>query len=360
MAKITKAEKEAFFESKYSFYWKFSFYTILIASCFSFLYVVTDFMAEGGLRAIYFLPRCAIILPLIPYIFIIKKIKSYKIQSLASIIMIHCIMWCTIWALSYRAEIPYANEGFMIMHVEFFALGLSAPFLYYCIGHSCFILNILISSLFLDYGDHLPLMLFLSIPCIGGISIINFCLEKAYIKNYHNQEKINSMLEKDALTHVYNRNKLIDICKPGAKQLIDDTVTQAGIMMIDIDKFKSVNDTFGHDVGDKILTFVASTVQGSIRDSDYLIRWGGEEFVVILPRENAETAATIAERIRQKVESSDNGYTKITVSLGVSLYTGVDINEDIKHADKAMYTAKQTGRSKVCVYDDSMEAIIMK
>lgn len=350
IAKIKKKDKILFLQSKNDTYWKISFYSIIVASAFSILYVITDFLAEGEIVPKYFLPRLAILIPLIAYIILGRKIKDYRILSVMSIFMVHCIMWCTIWALSMRKEIPHANEGYMIMHIEFFALGFSAPFMYYLIGHSLFLANILISTLFLDYGDNLKLMLFLSIPCIGGIAMIQYFIQKAYIENYINKIKIDAMLEKDALTNVYNRNKLIDICGPECRNFVDEQIVEAGIMMIDIDKFKIVNDTFGHEAGDRVLYAVAQEIQKKLSEKDYLIRWGGEEFVVIIPNKNLVTASALAENIRMGVENLDTKIAKITISIGVTEYIGINVTDDIKDADKAMYKAKQTGRNKVCVF----------
>jgi len=123
-------------------------------------------------------------------------------------------------------------------------------------------------------------------------------------------------------------------------------------IVTDIDYFKKVNDEYGHSAGDKVLTYIAKTIEECIRSSDYLIRWGGEEFVIILPDCNIEKAKGIAERIRSAIEHGENPVCPVTISMGISRYDGQDYHITINNADKALYYAKSHGRNKVVVYDD--------
>lgn len=129
-------------------------------------------------------------------------------------------------------------------------------------------------------------------------------------------------------------------------------------MLLDIDHFKKVNDTYGHDIGDEVLKETARALKGAIRDSDTVCRFGGEEFLIICPEADLATAMKIGDRIRRSVEKNriqrpgyDGG---VTVSVGVALRTGEqDSPKDlIKEADLALYAAKDNGRNKVCIYSD--------
>ena len=123
--------------------------------------------------------------------------------------------------------------------------------------------------------------------------------------------------------------------------------------MLDIDFFKKVNDTFGHLKGDDVLIYLARTMKELSREGDLCFRYGGEEFAIIVPYGDAETATVIAERLRMKLESTPcpTG-DAITVSLGISVYPehGQDSKEIISAADKALYRSKSKGRNKTTVY----------
>ncbi|PKM13139.1 MAG: GGDEF domain-containing protein [Gammaproteobacteria bacterium HGW-Gammaproteobacteria-3] len=125
-----------------------------------------------------------------------------------------------------------------------------------------------------------------------------------------------------------------------------------GLIFLDIDHFKAINDQFGHECGDIVLTSVAKWIRESIRNSDVVYRYGGEEFVVLLRETDAEGALLLAERIRRHIENHTLAYgmetLKLTASFGVS---SLRDNDDIEHllvrADQAMYRAKNSGRNRV-------------
>lgn len=123
------------------------------------------------------------------------------------------------------------------------------------------------------------------------------------------------------------------------------------LLMFDIDHFKSVNDTYGHQVGDDVLRGVAAAARSSLRQSDVLGRLGGEEFAVLLKNTSVDDAAEIAERLNETVAAFRYdilGHSPVTVSIGVAEHAaGETIQEWLKHADKAMYHAKRSGRNRV-------------
>ena len=121
------------------------------------------------------------------------------------------------------------------------------------------------------------------------------------------------------------------------------------LVLFDIDHFKAVNDRYGHDVGDEVLKRVAASAIEGLRSTDLIGRYGGEEFVIILPRTDADTALQIAERVRSRIEASRGGaQPKVTVSLGVATTQGDDTGHVIlKRADVALYAAKDAGRNRL-------------
>jgi diguanylate cyclase (GGDEF)-like protein/PAS domain S-box-containing protein len=127
-----------------------------------------------------------------------------------------------------------------------------------------------------------------------------------------------------------------------------------GVMLLDIDHFKQVNDQYGHDVGDAVLRMVARTVAGSLRSFDFVGRWGGEEFVVTAPNVTTATLKTLAQRTRALVEtsqlSSGSSLLRVTVSIGGTLMAKDDtVASVVKRADTCLYRSKETGRNRVTI-----------
>ena len=127
-------------------------------------------------------------------------------------------------------------------------------------------------------------------------------------------------------------------------------------IMLDIDHFKQVNDTYGHAVGDQVLQAVAARCRETVREIDILGRYGGEEFVVLLLETDLDGARILAERLRQCVVdppiSTDGGMMKITVSLGVGILDKEcpDLDHLLQRADQALYKSKQDGRNRVSIW----------
>jgi len=123
------------------------------------------------------------------------------------------------------------------------------------------------------------------------------------------------------------------------------------LMMIDLDHFKDINDNYGHNVGDKVLKEISTLFLGILRNVDVLCRWGGEEFVALLPTANLEQTAKIAEKIRHAIDSHKTNETPhVTASFGVTeIRKGDTLDEAVNRADRALYNAKDAGRNCVKV-----------
>jgi diguanylate cyclase (GGDEF)-like protein len=132
-------------------------------------------------------------------------------------------------------------------------------------------------------------------------------------------------------------------------KLNTDKGFRTGIIFLDIDHFKEINDSYGHDVGDEVLVALVGLVKEQIRKVDHLIRWGGEEFIIVTRTESLEAMQSMAENLRRKIEShSFKDIAKITCSFGLAVY---EENEPIKatvtRADEKLYEAKKNGRNQV-------------
>jgi len=171
-----------------------------------------------------------------------------------------------------------------------------------------------------------------------------------------NQMRIIERLSRiDQLTNIPNRRSFDERLQMEWKQAVREQ-TSISLLIMDLDHFKNLNDTYGHQMGDVVLQTVAGTFSRSFkRPGDFAARWGGEEFVVLLPNTPLEGALDVAEKIRADIENkiiltADGSRMKVTVSVGVnSLVPGKDdtIDAFISNADKALYNAKETGRNKV-------------
>ena len=178
-------------------------------------------------------------------------------------------------------------------------------------------------------------------------------LLSVFIDNYNLSLKYSI----DKLTQAYNR-QYFDIFIKNELESAQGQKSMFSLVIMDIDFFKSVNDTFGHGFGDITLKRFSKIVQGSIRSSDLFARYGGEEFVLVLKHTSAVEAYSIADRIREKMynELKDLEGKPITVSMGISTYPehGVWEEELINKADIALYKAKDSGRNKVCIWDNTL------
>ena len=172
----------------------------------------------------------------------------------------------------------------------------------------------------------------------------------AELQQSHNQ--LEEMATTDTLTGLANRKQVMKLLIEHFKHF-QRYQTVFSIMMLDVDHFKNVNDTHGHLAGDAALTNTAQTIKNTLREIDCLGRYGGEEFLVILPETDGHQAAKGAERIRKAVKKNmthyENNTLKVTVSIGVAVIQGTDQNENelIKRADDALYSAKGNGRDQV-------------
>ena len=162
------------------------------------------------------------------------------------------------------------------------------------------------------------------------------------------EAKLKHLATIDSLTSIYNRRKFNEVL---SYELRRDERYPGGLSLVicDLDNFKRINDTYGHITGDEVLKSFASMVKDLIRNSDTFARWGGEEFVLLLPETGFETAMQIAEKIRQETENSLFSDTcRITASFGVTQFLEGDTETVlINRADEALYKAKTNGRNRL-------------
>lgn len=146
----------------------------------------------------------------------------------------------------------------------------------------------------------------------------------------------------DPLTQTKNRRSFF-------KDIVKLKPSTHTLVMTDIDHFKQINDTYGHDMGDFVLKEFTKLIKNNIRKDDLIYRWGGEEFIIILKNVDKNQAKIIIENLRQKIESHNFNGIHITASFGIKEIDGMITEDDLREVDKALYISKETGRNKVTV-----------
>ena len=184
-----------------------------------------------------------------------------------------------------------------------------------------------------------------------SLEVVNMELRFAFEHEQH-------MARTDILTRINNRRNLFELA--GHEFEVAKRYQQPlSIIMFDLDHFKQINDTYGHSIGDKMLERVAQVTHAQLRDVDIIGRYGGEEFVIVLPVTNAQKASLLAQRILESVSAirlhTDHGPAAVTLSIGIAetIHAPQDesVEDVIRRADEAMYAAKQAGRNRAVIFD---------
>ncbi|MDQ1268660.1 MAG: Diguanylate cyclase, partial [Campylobacterota bacterium] len=170
---------------------------------------------------------------------------------------------------------------------------------------------------------------------------------------------LNKMARVDQLTGMFNRKYLDEFAETAIPQALRSKIPY-GVLMIDIDFFKMINDTYGHDIGDEAIRIVSRVIKESIRSTDVPIRFGGEEFIVLLHNCDKEHIKDVAEKIRtnfakQVISAGSETFSK-TLSVGAVMFPddSESIWKCIKYADISLYHAKEHGRNQVVCFDQSL------
>jgi diguanylate cyclase (GGDEF)-like protein len=170
------------------------------------------------------------------------------------------------------------------------------------------------------------------------------------------EEKLQLLAITDPLTGIFNRRYFFDMAEREFQRTCRSG-EPLSVILVDVDRFKRVNDTFGHSIGDVVLQNLTRFCRESIRTYDVMARYGGEEFVILLPKTGSEEACQVAERLRSSVAegamSSETEPGTITISLGVASLDQSDVvkfDQLLDRADVALYTAKRNNRNCVCLW----------
>ncbi|MGP9768054.1 diguanylate cyclase [Halomonas sp. AOP13-D3-9] len=194
------------------------------------------------------------------------------------------------------------------------------------------------------------------IPAAMGIgAVIAFMRHQEHRRTFLVSQQLEHNALTDALTGLPNRRSMQTHLQAEWSRAKRDEQCFA-VLMADLDRFKAVNDQYGHEVGDEVLTILATRFITSLRGSDRVARWGGEEFLLLIPSATVESAMAVAEKVRRAVAeptfATSAGNLAVTLSLGVALHRQTEsIDEVISRADKALYRAKLEGRNRAVLAD---------
>lgn len=189
-----------------------------------------------------------------------------------------------------------------------------------------------------------------------GETTFKFIADDSLELAYH--EELHKLANLDPMLQIHNKKFFLEYLE---QKYYYSQLSQAqfSLVLFDVDHFKRVNDTYGHQTGDRVLQHIAATVKANLRGSDIFSRYGGEEFSVVLPESDADQARFTAEKLRRVIETTGIRHHKaeisVTISLGVASFRPIDstihsCRELIEQADNALYQAKKMGRNRVVVY----------
>lgn len=285
------------------------------------------------------------LLPLILLIishFAIKKSKVFTHAFINNIVMLLVVLFTALTKIFISN--PHNPTGLILLDSIIVILSSMFSIVYFSILN--FIICLIIVACLCINTTDIQYTILLNLAPLGFIlCAITFVVDAYFQKTYKYINKIKKLVVEDNLTGLYNRN----ILKEKVFDKSSECFKYSGSMiMVDIDHFKNINDTYGHQTGDIALCRLAAVLNDNIRKDDYIIRFGGEEFLIIFKNLTVEECLLAANRVREQVENM-NFEPHFTVSCGVTYFDEGELFQiAAKRSDDKLYEAKMTGRNKVC------------
>lgn len=286
------------------------------------------------------------------YINIYRQETRWKL-AIETLVMIIFITW--VLTYSGRLESPLLNLYLLVIIISALTLGKLATLLEIVLIAGCYLwLGAPKRSESLTITAHVTALISQLAPLLlvaYVTTMLSADIRRALVQ-------IKFLSETDDLTGVFNMRAFTAL----ADKLFKHAARYArpfSILMIDSDSLKTVNDTYGHEAGNRLLKMTVQCIQSQLRETDYIARYGGDEFIVLLPETSCDGAAEVANRIRQRIESTPiptrKDKVQATVSIGIACYPehGNTIDTVMENADQAMYTSKAEGKNRITVYGRS-------
>lgn len=343
-----KDSKEAFYCSKSEEYKTYTLVILIVISIACLLLNGWDRVVDPihGQQA---LSLRLLMLPAFVIYFVSYKLKKgYTALSLASFLsLIYLVTIYMAIVSTFDNGSAHSLEGFVVAYICFLAIINGSPFKYilpYNVALLFYpvVLDVLFFHTVVNYA-----LYFITMPVIIGLGVvISYTSEKSAYEKYRLSEKLKEQSYIDNLTQCYNRNKFDDLF---GKVTSSTLMGKISVILIDVDDFKKVNDTFGHKTGDVVLKKTAENIKAAIRNGDVVIRWGGEEFLVIFPNTGIEECKALAQRIVERCWLQVTPEIRVSVSAGYGELGKESIDELIVKVDNALYEAKRCGKNRACV-----------
>ena len=280
--------------------------------------------------------------------FLAYKRKFYKFVMFALAVSPMIAMGCHAYIASRLSNYsPLLAEGYLCVLWIFIVSGMT--FGYALVSAFFTSLILLFSAFYLMNHTGTYSMHVFWILCSFSFGLLGALIfDRSRKAVFMSQQELHRLAVTDSLTGVFNRNQLNNVL-PGEVERSTRYKKPFGLLMIDIDHFKRINDALGHGAGDKVLQKTAEILSKLIRENDTLIRWGGEEFVLVILEVDKKSLIHLCENLRKKIEDENYGAAgKITVSIGATLFKENDFPDALlDRADKALYEAKEKGRNVV-------------
>lgn len=342
-------------ESKYTLTLVYAVISLLVCVLFS-----ISFIAIGAANAAYLQMIGAFVFMSIVGLLRRRKLKYTRYIAIATSLLLVLLQGTFIFGPEYGLQyqlFPLIVVVFLLLdfnvsyeRVSIYLLSFISIVIFYMVQWSPF------TPIFKDYllyqEYYYNIALFFS---FAGMIVLLYYLSREI---FATKDQLYNMATTDVLTGLYNRRTFLKRGEEAFK-VAERGGHHFALIIFDIDFFKSVNDEYGHLVGDVVLKGIAKLTEETVRETDLIARYGGEEFAVLLPNTSAEQAGVVAEKLRSVIE---NHYVEVnpfkirrTVSLGVMAYHfSINSFDDlVDKADKAMYKSKQSGKNQVTVYNMS-------
>lgn len=281
----------------------------------------------------------------VPY----KYTDNYKILSIfVCLSMFYILLLYLLVVEKLDNGVNYSINGFIVYNLSLVTVSHGMPFKY-ILAHQIlgFIVPVILDLLFLkntiSYNMYMLVIPIIMVLCIT----ISYTLYLSYYEKYELQKKLKEFAFIDNLTQCYNRTKFHEIIYEG-DYLKNANNLPVCIILTDIDDFKKVNDKFGHKVGDIVLQQVSTCMKKKLREKDTIYRWGGEEFLILLPNTTNEECSKISKSLVETCNEMITPAGRISISVGYGQFCQEDIDFLIIDVDKALYKAKSRGKNQSC------------
>ncbi len=338
-------EKAEFYKAKCEYYQGIVELGLLVACITTIFFIYSDYMINGS-----FIPTLIPRLSILVFIAIFFIVTHFSNNSRTMVVMDfflgHGMVIAASWTAYNLVDNSNSITGIIIVNILWLVIGYVSTPMDTTINGIIFVCEIFITNIFNHYISY-EQIISLEIPIITGIIFVQYIMTAFFLDRYRISQKLEEAMITDPLTQVYNRHVLEKIRTENILEKIpsDEPISVA---MLDIDDFKKINDENGHYTGDITLFYIGQKLSKDTHEGEYVIRYGGEEFVIIFRNCDIDTARDRMEKFRTEIENANDTPVPFTISVGVSAYTG-DYTMTLRTVDSALYEAKNTGKNRVVV-----------